>query len=168
MTFGARLCSLLIATLFIAGCAYKIESKGLNHTENQADATFWAGRISLQIRSEPAQAFFAGFELKGRAENGELTLISPLGSILGVMRWSPGEATLMQAGSIKNFASTDELLTQATGAAVPLSALFDWLSGKNTSTPGWLADLSQLRKGRVTAQRVDPLPQADMRIVLDQ
>ena len=71
------------------------------------------------MQSEPVQAFFAGFELKGQADNGELTLISPLGSILGIMRWTPSEAVLEQNGSIKRFASTDELLTQTTGAAVP-------------------------------------------------
>jgi outer membrane lipoprotein LolB len=95
-------------------------------------------------------------------------LTSPLGSILGIMRWSPTEAVLEQNGSIKRFASTDELLAQTTGAAVPVSALFDWLGGKNTPTPGWTADLSQQSNGRITAQRTNPLPSANLRIVLDK
>jgi len=168
MTSRALLCSLLTAIFLLAGCAHIQDVTGINDTKNEAKTSFWVGRISLQIQGEPAQAFFAGFELKGQADNGELTLISPLGSILGIMRWSPGEATLMQGGSIKRFASTDELLAQTTGAAVPVSALFDWLGGKNTPTPGWLADLSQQGNGRITAKRVDPAPQADLRIVLDK
>lgn len=159
---------LLFATFLIAACAHKQGVSSQNDTKNGAAIGFWAGRISLQIQSEPVQAFFAGFELKGQADNGELTLISPLGSILGIMRWTSSEAVLEQNGSIRRFASTDELLAQTTGAAVPVSALFDWLSGINTPTPGWLADLSQQGNGRISAKRTAPAPQADLRIVLDK
>ena len=163
--------SVLYATLLIAGCAYKQGATGINDAKKEVQTgvstALWAGRISLQLQSEPPQAFFAGFELKGQAEAGELTLISPLGSILGILRWSPTEAILEQGSSTKRFTSTDELLLQATGAAVPLPALFDWLAGVNTAAPGWAADLSQQANGRITAKRVAPAPQADLRIVLD-
>ena len=168
MTSRAFLYSLLTAMLLIAGCAHKIDVASTNEIKKEAAAAFWAGRISLQVQSEPVQAFFAGFELKGQADIGELTLISPLGSILGVMRWTPTEAILDQSGSIQRFATTNELLAQTTGAAVPISALFDWLGGKNTTAPGWTADLSQRVNGRITAQRTDPSPQANLRIVLDR
>lgn len=158
----------LLATFLIAACAHKQVDTGTNNTENEAKTQVLAGRISLQIQSEPVQAFFAGFELKGHAESGELTLISPLGSIFAVMRWSPGEAVLEQGGSTKRFVSTDALLAQATGAAVPVSALFDWLAGINTRASGWTADLSQQAGGRISAKRSDPAPQADLRIVLDK
>ena len=162
------LSSLLIATFLIAGCAYNQRTTAVNDIKNEAKESIWGGRISLQIQSDPMQAFFAAFELKGQPDNGELTLISPLGSILGIMRWSPTEATLEQNGSTKRFASTDELLMQITGAAVPVSALFDWLDGKNTATPGWTADLSQQVNGRIIAKRTSPAPQADLRVVLDK
>ena len=168
MTSRALLCSLVTTMLFIAGCAHKTDVAGINHIEKVAEAAFWAGRISMQVQSEPVQAFFAGFELKGQPDIGELTLIGPLGSILGVMRWTPAEATLDQGGSIKRFATTNELLAQTTGAAVPIPALFDWLGGKNTTAPGWTVDLSQQVNGRITAQRTDPSPQANLRIVLDR
>ena len=162
---------LLAATIFIAACAHKQGATVINNTQNEVKnsvlATFWAGRISLQLQSEPPQAFFAGFELNGQADKGELTLISPLGSILGIMRWAPGMAVLEQGSSTQRFASTDDLLAHATGAAVPISALFDWLAGKNTSAPGWEADLSQQTKGRITAKRTAPTPQAELRIVLE-
>ena len=168
MTSRALLFSLVSAIFFIAGCAHKMDATGTNNIKKEAETAFWAGRISMQVQSDPVQAFFAGFELKGQADIGELTLISPLGSILGVMRWTPTEATLDQGGSIQRFATTNELLAQATGAAVPISALFDWLGGKNTTAPGWTADLSQRVNGRITAQRTEPSPQANLRIVLDR
>jgi len=127
------------------------------------------GRISLQIQSEPAQSFSASFELKGRAERGELTLISPLGNVLGILRWSPLEATL-DSGSqqVQRFSSVDALMAQATGAAVPLSALFAWLQGDNANVSGWSADLSRHSEGRISAKRAQPAPQAELRVILDQ
>lgn len=130
---------------------------------------YWAGRISLQVQSEPAQSFSASFELKGQPEQGELTLISPLGSVLGVLRWSPGEAVLDSGnGKIQRFASVDELMAQATGAAVPVAALFAWLLGDPVSVSGWSADLSRHAEGRISAKRTQPAPQADLRVVLDR
>ena len=161
---SAVLSGFVIATFFIAGCAYKPGVIGLNNLNNGP----WAGRISLQVQSDPPQSFFSGFELKGRPETGELTLVSPIGSVIGVMRWSPGEAVLESGGQIRSFASVDALLAQTTGAAIPVTALFAWLEGINTSQFGWTADLSQQSKGRITARRTDPAPQAELRIVLDQ
>lgn len=115
------------------------------------------------------QSFHAGFELKGRPERGELTLINPLGSILGVLRWSPSEAVLDSGDQkIQRFDSVDALMAQATGAAVPMSALFAWLRGDNASVSGWTADLSRQSEGRITAKRILPAPEADLRVVLDQ
>lgn len=125
--------------------------------------------MSLNIKSEPEQSFSAGFELKGRSERGELTLISPLGNVLGVLRWAPGEAELDSGNrNIQRFDSVDALMAQATGAAVPLGALFAWLQGDNATASGWSADLSRHGEGRIAATRMQPMPQADLRVVLDQ
>lgn len=115
------------------------------------------------------QSFSASFELKGRAENGELTLISPLGNVLAVLRWSPGQA-LLDRGSqdIQRFASIDELMERATGAAIPLPALFAWLQGNNATASGWIADLTRHGEGRVSAKRTLPAPEANLRLVLNQ
>jgi outer membrane lipoprotein LolB len=128
----------------------------------------WAGRISLQVETEPPQAFFAGFELRGKAGRGQLTLTNPIGSILGVMRWSPNEALLESGDTTRRFASVDELMEQTTGAAIPVSALFDWLNGQNSVHSGWSADLSRQPGGRIDAIRSDPAPLTKLRIVLDQ
>jgi outer membrane lipoprotein LolB len=57
---------------------------------------------------------------------------------------------------------------EATGSAIPVAALFDWLEGRNTAVPGWQADLSELGQGRLRAQRMQPPPAADLRVVLDR
>ncbi len=150
--------------LFIAGCAHRPGVGGIKDNDNGP----WSGRISLQIQGESPQAFFAGFELQGKAEQGELTLISPIGSVIAMLRWSPQEAVLESGSERTRFSSVDALLAQATGTAVPLHALFDWLAGKNTSLDGWTADLAQRSLGRINAKRVQPEPQTELRIVLDQ
>jgi 4-diphosphocytidyl-2-C-methyl-D-erythritol kinase len=83
-----------------------------------------------------------------------------LGSVLGVLRWSPGEAMLDSGnGKVQRFSSVDELMAQATGAAVPVTALFAWLRGDNASASGWSADLSRHAEGRISAKRtVQPAP----------
>ncbi len=170
MHFTARLRLILVygclfATVLVAGCARPISATALNYSKKE----FWTGRISLHILSEPEQSFSAGFELKGKPERGELTLISPLGNVLGVLRWSPGKAELDSGNQkIQRFDSVDALMAQATGAAVPLSALFAWLQGDNANVSGWSADLSRHSEGRISAKRAQPTPQTDLRVVLDQ
>ena len=152
----------------IAGCAHKTSATAQNDVGSKPDSGNWAGRISLKVQSDPPQAFFAGFELKGQPDSGELTLISPLGSILGVLRWTPLSATLQSAQGIKRADTVDELLEQATGASIPTAALFDWLAGKQTMISSWTADLSQHSAGRIVATRAQPLPLVELRIVLDR
>lgn len=125
--------------------------------------------MSLQVENEPSQSFSASFELKGRPERGELTLTSPLGNVLGILRWAPGEATLDQGGKPpQNFASVDELTERATGAVLPVNALFAWLQGDNAAVPGWSADLTRQADGRIFAKRSQPTPPAELRVVLDR
>jgi outer membrane lipoprotein LolB len=171
LTFRTRLARLaivfasLFAAFLIAGCAQLPRAAAQDGLKGE----FWTGRISLLVQSEPPQSFSASFELKGRAERGELSLISPLGNVLGVLRWSPGEAMLDSGnGNVQRFVSVDELMAQATGAAVPLDALFAWLQGDNAAASGWSADLSRQKEGRISAKRTAPAPQADLRVVLDQ
>lgn len=160
------------AMLLASGCARpqrpSRQDDAATATQNAAQKESWAGRIGLQIQSEPPQAFFAGFELKGNAQAGELKLTSPIGSVLGVMHWTPSEAVLESGRDTRTFASVDALLAQTTGAAIPVNALFDWLNGKNTSLNGWTADLSQQPDGKITARRTSPAPQTELRVVLEQ
>ena len=156
---------ILFAIILIAGCAHPISGAAPDSSKKE----LWTGRISLNIQSEPEQFFSAGFELKGKPDRGELTLISPLGNVLGVLRWSPGEAELDSGNQkIQRFDSVDALMAQATGAAVPLRALFAWLQGDNANVSGWSADLSRHGEGRISAKRAQPTPRADLRVVLDQ
>lgn len=155
--------ALLFAIIFIAGCASPARTAGPFDAENPA----WHGRLALRIDSEQPQSFSAGFELTGNAQTGALVLTSPLGSTLAALNWTPHTAVMRANGELRRFDSLDALLQQATGAAIPIATLFAWLKGDNASTPGWLADLSQLEAGRLMARRTAPAPTVELRLVLD-
>ena len=162
---AARWPGWLLAAAIVAGCA----SPPPKTAESvAAEAGPWTGRLALQVEDNQSQSFSAGFQLKGDAGAGELTLFNPLGGTLAVLAWAPGSATLRTNGRAQEFASVEALVAHATGSALPVAALFDWLHGTNTAVPGWQADLSQLENGRLRAQRLQPTPPADLRVVLDR
>jgi len=155
---------LAFAIVFAAGCASP------PRTTAPADAATgpWSGRLALQVEDNQSQSFSAGFELKGSARAGELALHTPFGGTLAVLAWAPGSATLRANGQTRDFESVDALVAHATGAAIPVAALFDWLRGIDTPVAGWQADLSLLGQGRLRAQRLEPPPQAELRVVLER
>jgi outer membrane lipoprotein LolB len=127
----------------------------------------WSGRLSLQVQSEPPQSFSGGFEIQGNRQQGELRLNSPLGNTVLAAGWSPHQATLYAGRETRHFGSMDALIEASTGAALPVDALFDLLVGKGAESNGWTADLTRQPEGRIVARRTFPLPQSELRIVLD-
>jgi outer membrane lipoprotein LolB len=125
----------------------------------------WSGRLSLNVDSTPPQSFSSAFDLRGAPTAGELQLSSPLGNTLALVVWTPQSAELRQGGQITRRGSLDELTTELSGTAVPVTALFGWLRGVQGDVPGWQADLSRQAEGRVTARRSAPLPTAELRVV---
>jgi outer membrane lipoprotein LolB len=152
------------AMLLVAGCAQPPRAP----QKDDVSVSVWRGRMALQVQDNPSQSFSAGFELRGRADAGELMLYSPLGGTLAALRWAPGLATLRSGEQVRQFDSIDALLAGATGTAIPVASLFDWLAGSNTAVNGWEADLSQLGEGRLRARRLTPAPVADLRVALDK
>ena len=146
-------------------------------TENHANAAVAemavTGRISLSTEPLPgqsAQAFMAPFRLQGSSVQGQIDLQTPTGSLLAVLRWQPGSATLSQAGQADtHYADLPALLRVVMGPAAPEPALlFAWLQGQNGSHPDWQVDFSQYASARrIVAQRLQPLPRAQVRIKLD-
>ena len=156
----------LVAAVLAAGCAAPPVA---TPPPELANAQLRSGRLALSVPDQPSQSFSAAFELRGQPEAGQLTLLNPLGTTLAVLRWRPGSAVLEAQGrEPQAFPSLEAMLEKATGAAIPVAALFDWLAGIATPVPGWEADLSGLADGRLRAQRKAPPPLADLRVVLDR
>lgn len=170
---AARILCTLVAIYFIASCAQYTPARpesGMQST--QEDAIFSRqGRLSLRIASEPPQSLFGAFVISGNTDTGDLTLSTPLGGTLAKLSWTPQQAVLNANNDTSYYASADALVEQATGTALPLAALFDWLAGRDTPAPGWQTDLSQLNNPDsqgLVARRTEPLPAVELRIVLDK
>jgi outer membrane lipoprotein LolB len=129
---------------------------------------------------QPPRALSAAFDLRGDARAGTLGLSTPLGTMLALARWSPGEVVLTTPKGERAFASLDELTREALGESVPVAAWFDWLRGRpwpgapsvvapaGFSQLGWSVDLSRFAEGSVDATRSDPAPTVSARIRLDR
>jgi outer membrane lipoprotein LolB len=152
-----------IAAALLSGCAQQPRAT----TPDAQPTALWTGRLALRIDSEQPQSFFAGFELKGNALTGELSLYSPLGSTIAQLAWSPGDARLSRDGQQSRFESLDALTRQATGTELPIASMFQWLAGENASAPGWQADLSEMASRRLVARRLAPPPAVEMRLVFE-
>jgi len=134
----------------------------------------FSGRISLVIDavegdSNARQSFSGGFELRGNAQIGQLDLLSPLGQIVVRLIWRPDVAMILRGNQRQIFANAQDLIQQATGAALTLEQLMAWLEGKNTlqSSNDWQVDLSNYTLGRIVARRNQPTP-AVLSLALDQ
>jgi outer membrane lipoprotein LolB len=151
-----------LAPLWLVGCAQP------SLRAPDPSRGYWRGRLALRVDapSEPT-SFFANFELSGAADTGELLLSSPIGTTLAQLRWSPQSALLRNNGQTRAFDSLDALAIEATGTAIPIAALFEWLQGRAAPADGWQADLTQLPAGRLLARRAQPAPAAELRLILE-
>ncbi len=167
---------LLFAINLIAGCAINTSAtaklgENYGNLDGKPAVLSYQGRLSIRIASDPPQALYAGFSLNGDAKTGDLTLNSPLGSTIALLTWTPQSAILKANNETKSYPSTSDLIENVTGTAIPLSALFDWLAGKNSAAEGWEIDLSQMKNDelrRLVAKRTSPLPSAELRLALDK
>jgi len=162
----------LLMGAMLAGCAtpnrtLKTLSAG-SPTNLQTQLPEWQGRISVQVLGDAPSSMSASFSLRGNASNGELDLFSPLGTTLGALQWTPQLVQLSDGGKHQYFNSLAELTEKATGAALPVEAIFGWLQGQQVNATGWQADLSSVSQGSLSARRTEPAPEVTLRIKLDQ
>lgn len=152
-------CSL--GLLNVAGCATPYPKA--------ADiGAFWTGRIALQLQTTPPQNWTATFQLNGSAEQGQMTLFSPIGTTMARLSWTPQIAMLEQGQEQTISSNLQSLSQQLTGTDLPITDLFKWLEGRAGDASGWQVDLSQHPQGRLSAKRVSPAPEAVLRILLEQ
>ena len=151
----------MACTLLAAGCATP------RMIPLDANA-YWSGRMAIQVLKNPPESLSAGFELQGSAQTGEMVLLSPIGTTLARLEWTPQGARLAQGQQQVESTSLQRLGARLTGTELPIAALFEWLAGRPAEAPGWQVDLSAHAQGRISAERREPSPGAVLRIALDR
>lgn len=151
----------MACALLTAGCA----TPRMNPVDANA---YWTGRMAIQVLKDPPESLSAGFELQGSAQSGEMVLLSPIGTTLARLEWTPQGARLAQGQQQVNSTSLQKLGARLTGTELPIAALFEWLAGRSAEAPGWQVDLSAHAQGRISAERREPSPGAVLRIALDR
>ncbi len=139
------------------------------------------GRLLVRVDASAeqlARSASASFELRGSGKQGQLRLLSPLGTGLATAQWAPGQASLTTPSGTTTFATLDELSQQALGEPLPLAALPDWLAGKpwpqaphqaqdgGFEQLGWQVQTSRRTEGVIEAKRIAP-PTVWLRVKLD-
>ncbi len=159
-----------LAVLVLVGCATPSrQARSANSPSTEfAQQLEWQGRISVQVLGDQASSMSAGFSLRGDAKTGELDLYSPLGTTLAALQWSPQSAQLTESNKQQYFNSLAELTEKATGAPLPVDAIFGWLQNQPVQASGWQADLSAITQGSLIARRTTPPPEVTLRIKLNQ
>jgi len=150
--------------VLLTACATPTPSRSVAQVPSDKQ---WQGRLSVTVQSDPPRNMSAGFSLDGDARQGELNLFSPLGTTLATLQWNPATTQWLQGSQQRRYDSMAHLTEETTGAALPMDAMFDWLQGKATASPGWQADLSALNQGTLIARRLSPEPLVVLRIKLD-
>lgn len=126
----------------------------------------WQGRISLSVHQTPMQTVFAGFELDGDPQSGEMRILGPLGSAAMVLQWQPGKATVSDGQHSRSAPELQQLMQQLTGVDLPIGLLFDGLYGRPITAPGWWIAPNEGRQDRLYAVRLEPLPRIELLIHL--
>lgn len=150
--------------VLLAACATPAPIRSVSQAPSTKQ---WQGRISVTVQSDPPRNMSAGFSLDGNARQGELNLFSPLGTTLATLQWNPTSTQWLQGSQQRRYDSMAHLTEETTGAALPMDAMFEWLEGRATPSPGWQADLSALNQGSLIAKRITPEPLVVLRIKLD-
>jgi outer membrane lipoprotein LolB len=163
---AARVGAWAAALALLAGCASTPPAPSAPDTVS--------GRLAVLVdptADAPARSETAAFELHGGAERGQLTLTSPLGTVVAQAQWRPGDVVLQRSDGERHYASLSALAADVFGDPLPLQALIDWLHGRPwphaPSQPlaapaqgfeqlGWTVSLERWGEGLLVAHRATP------------
>lgn len=142
-----------------------------------------SGRLSVRVdggSGEPARTVSAGFELRGDAERGSLSLSTPLGTQLALAQWSPQQVLLVTPQGRTPYPDLSSLSRAMLGEELPVVALRDWLQGRpwpgaasssarddtGFEQLGWQVSPGRVAERSIVAHRIGP-PEVTVKAVLD-
>ncbi len=137
----------------------------------------WQGHLSVKLGafgSLPADGQSFTFFLKATTGEGQLDLMTPLGTQLAQVTWNAQSAHLDSSEGRSSYGSLNELSAQLLGEDIPVQALPHWLQGvpapelatsqvlpdqSGFEQAGWQIDTRLLMQGRLQATRAETASQ---------
>ncbi|HET8868984.1 MAG TPA: lipoprotein insertase outer membrane protein LolB [Aquabacterium sp.] len=169
VSFGVSLC--LTSLLLLAGCQTPPQTPASSPQAPMVADHEWQGHFSVKLGpwagSGPEGQSFT-FYLRSARGEAQLDLMTPLGTQLAQVRWSPSGTWIQSSKGTESYASLEDLSVQLLGEAVPLQALPYWLDGVPTpgspaahmkpdhsgfEQSGWTIDTQSLPDGYLQATR---------------
>lgn len=128
-----------LAALLLAACATAPVNTAGPRPAAYREQIELEGQIAVRYsdaRDQP-QTLSGTYRWVQQGERTDVTLLSPLGQIVALIRVAPGQATLQQANQpLKSAADIDTLTTEALGWPLPVGGLRDWLQGRAVDAQG--------------------------------
>ncbi len=137
---------------------------------NATDQMALQGQLSIKLQAFQgleAKGLSLGFFFNGGPQDGQLDLMTPMGSQVARVHWSDTHAWLQTDQGNRQFSSLGELSQEVLGEPLPLAALMHWVQGqaapnlppatnilpKSFEQSGWQIDTTDIGIGRINAQR---------------
>ncbi len=127
----------IVPSLFLMACGVSSPTQHVPDTaqgiqvRNYLDAIELTGRLSVRYqRQGNDEALHGNFMWSQAADSTTVTLLSPLGQTIAVIKATPQTTALTQAGRPPRVAANADLLAaEVLGWPLPIAGLRDWLQG---------------------------------------
>lgn len=168
---GLSSAALVLTLTMFAGCQTAPKPMIPLPPIDQAATQQWQGHFSIKLgpwETQAAEGQSFTFYLQSTSKTGQLDLMTPLGTQLAQVNWSPQGTRIDSSEGTQQFASLKDMSEQLLGEDVPLQALPHWLQGMPSpdlpaatvsadhtgfDQAGWTIDAHGLPNGKLQATR---------------
>ena len=115
-----------------------LTSEQMARPRNYQESVTMTGKINIQYQqNDKAETLTGNFEWQQNSDEMSITLSSPLGQTIAVIRENAQGASLEQSKQETRYASNvEQLLTESLGWSLPITGLRDWLQGFDRNQQG--------------------------------
>lgn len=131
-----------------------LNQEQMSRSRQYQEQVTMSGKISIQYQqNEKTETLSGNFEWQQVAQELTITLSSPLGQTIAIIRETPQGASLQQAKQETRYAAdVEQLLYESLGWTLPVAGLRDWLQGFDRSTTGQRIMVATRDRQRIMSQ----------------
>jgi outer membrane lipoprotein LolB len=128
----------MTAVLSSCSTTKPLTSEQMARPRNYQESVTMTGKINIQYQqNDKTETLTGNFEWQQNSGELSITLSSPLGQTIAIIRENAQGASLEQSKQETRYASNvEQLLTESLGWSLPISGLRDWLQGFDRNQQG--------------------------------